>query len=209
MLISDALLSLSAAGRSGPRPTVVEVCSQCDADLGENYAICHACTNAIERYWHADWEALLAQERVAPASEDERLLAAIVVAEIESQPWTLVDYAMTLLRCSECGCELGGGSVACGECEMAFGNLWWHDQVAGRQGVMTMNEHALRVGRHILRHRHRYSKAIVTGWSLTMPRLLTGWLPTTVEAQRGTALINQGRVDEARAAFTVTDAQIR
>ena len=163
----------------------------------------------IECHWRADWVALLVQEKVEAGSNDEKLLAAVVLAEIETQLWTLVDSALTLLSCPECGFELSGGPIECGECEFAFGNLWWHDQLAVRQGVMTMNEHALRVGRYVLRHRHRYSKAIVVGWSLSMPRVLTGWLPIIREAQRVKALINQGRIDEARASLEGVDRQIR
>lgn len=199
---------LSPAGRRYPRPKTVERCSACHALLGGNYALCAACTDAVERYWRGDWEALLRKEGIEAGSDDETLLAALIHAEIDVQPWTLVDSAMTRLRCPECAAELGGGPVSCGECEFAFGNLWWHDQLAGRQGVMTMNEHALRVGRWILRYRHRHSNAIVIGWSLSMPRLLTGWLPTTAEAQRGKALINKGRIDEARMAMEAIDRQI-
>ncbi len=199
---------LQPAGRRLPRPTTVKPCDSCRASLGENYSLCASCTDAIECYWHADWMALLEKEGITAGSEDEKLLAAVIHAEIDTQPWTLVDSAMSFLRCPECGSELGGGLSECGECEFAFGNLWWHDQLAGRQGVMTMNEHALRVGRWILRYRHRHSKAIVAGWSLSMPRVLTGWLPTTAEAQRAKLLINQGRVEEVRAEMADVDRKI-
>ena len=55
---------LSPAGRRYPRPKTVERCSACYALLGENYALCAACTDAIERYWRADWEALLRKEGI-------------------------------------------------------------------------------------------------------------------------------------------------
>lgn len=205
----STLPTLSPAGRRLARPKTVERCLGCGACAGENYALCTACTDLIERHWRADWAALLAQEKVAAGSDDEKLLAAVVFAEIEIQPWTLVDSALTLLRCPHCGAELGGGTNECAECEFAFGNLWWHDQLAGRQGVMTMNEHALRVGRYVLRHRHRHSREIVIAWSLSMPRVLAGWLPSTAEAQRAKALINQGRIDEVRLWLAEVDRQIQ
>lgn len=124
-----------------------------------------------------DWEALLRKEGIEAGSDNETLLAALIHAEIDVQPWTLVPFGDERLRCPECAAELGGGPISCGECEFAFGNLWWHDQLAGRQGVMTMNEHALRVGRWILRYRHRHSNAIVIGWSLSMPAI-AHWLAT-------------------------------
>ncbi|MBI1297595.1 hypothetical protein GC175_21870 [bacterium] len=80
--------------------------------------------------------------------------------------------------------ELGGGPVSCGSCKFAFGNLWWHDIEAGRQGVMTMDEHALRVGRYVIRHPHRHSTVIAKGWRMNMPRILTSWLPDGAEARR-------------------------
>lgn len=204
----STLPTLYPAGRRLARPKTVEHCCCCGASAGENYALCLACTDVIECHWRADWVALLVQEKVEAGSNDEKLLAAVVLAEIETQPWTLVDSALTLLHCPECGSELGGGPIGCGECEFAFGNLWWHDQLAVRQGVMTMNEHALRVGRCVLRHRHRYRKAIVVGWSLSIPRVLTDWLPTIQEAQRAKALINQGRTDAVRAWLEEVDRRI-
>jgi hypothetical protein len=187
---------------------VVEPCSGCGEPLVASYPGCPSCLEALERHWLADWAALLEGEGVAPGTEDERLLAAVVHAEIDRQPWTLVDVALTLLRCEACGGELGGGPRACPACELAFGNLWAHDVVAGQQGVMTMNEHALRVGRHVLRHPHRYSPATLTGWRLTMPRVLTGWLPSTAQAQCWGDLIKAGRLAEVERGLEEADVAI-
>ena len=183
------------AGRRIPRPTHVETCPQCGEDSGFNYLDCPACHHAIERFWEADWAALLAEEQIFPDSGDETLLAQVVIAELDRHLWTVADMAMRRVLCDECGCELGGGPLSCGSCELAFGNLWWHDIEAGRQGVMTPNEHALRVGRCVIRHPHRHSTVIAAGWRMNMPRILTGWLPDGAEARR---LANEMKAQRSR-----------
>jgi hypothetical protein len=186
-----------AAGRRYPRPSSVEPCPVCGAYLGRGYPDCAACYDAVERYWRADWEAFLAAEGVAPGGDDEVTLAGVVVAEVARHPWTLADYAMTLVRCDECGAELGGGPAGCATCAFAFGNLWAPEHEAGA----TMNEHALRVGRWVVRHPHRHSATVVAGWRLNLPFLLTGGLPTTVEAQRLSAWLKAGGDPAALAPF--------
>ena len=176
------------AGRHHPRPSSVEPCPACGGFLGGGYPGCTTCYEAVERYWHADWAALLAAEGIAAGSDDERLLAEVIVAELDRHPWTLVDFAMTLVRCPECGAELGGGPTACATCALAFGNLW----APGLEAGATRNEHALRVGRWVARHPHRYSANTVAGWRLSLPLLLTGALPTTGEAQGISAWLKAG-----------------
>lgn len=43
---------------------------------------------AVERYWRGDWESLLRKEGIEAGSDDETLLAALIPAEIDVQPWT-------------------------------------------------------------------------------------------------------------------------
>lgn len=176
------------AGRRDPRPAEVAPCPACGAWLGGGYPACPDCFEAVERYWRADWLALLASAGVAPGGDDELLLAGVVAAELDRHPWSVVDYAMTLLRCEECGAELGGGPQSCGACAFAFGNLW----APGLEAGATMNEHALRVGRWVARHPHRYSRITVAGWRSSLPLLLTGALPTTAMAQRINAWLKAG-----------------
>ena len=180
------------AGRRIPRPSRVERCPACVAALGFNYRDCPACQHVIEQFWEADWAALLGREQVEPGSDDEALLAQVVAAELDLHPWTIVDMALRRLRCEECAGELAGGAPGCATCQFTFGNLWWHDFQAGEQGVMTMNEHALRVGRYVIRHPHRYSAATFAGWRMTMPRVVTGWLPDGAEARRWAPRLKAG-----------------
>jgi hypothetical protein len=187
---------LQPALRRLPRPRIVITCTLCGVARATNYPACPECYHSLEDIWLADWHALLNQERIAPGDADERLLAEVVLSEFERQPWTVVNIAMTLVQCSAGDHELGGGPLGCAPCETAWGNALWSEVLAGRQGLVTRNEHALHVGRMILRHRHRQSANIVAAWQRTVPRLLTGWLPTTPEAQRMMALVKQGRLAE-------------
>ena len=194
-------------GRRVPRPQSVEACPECGEALGGGYAECPTCHEAIERIWLADWEALLEQEHIQPGSEDERTLARVVVDEAIDQapirhPWTIVDIAMSLLRCSQCGQELGQNYPTCAECGMAFGASILAEYEA------TANEHALHIGRWVLRFPQVHSTNARQAWRLTTPRILTGWLPATDQAQRSMRLIKQGRLDEAKQAMRDVDRAI-
>ncbi len=101
-----------------------------------------------------------------------------------------MDIAMSLLRCSQCGGELGESYRDCAECGAAFGASILAEFDA------TPNEHALHIGRWVLRYPQRHSKNAVAAWRLSVPRLLTGWLPTTAAAQHMMALIKAGRLPE-------------
>jgi hypothetical protein len=196
------------AGRRTPRPQRVERCPRCADALGFNYHDCPTCYQAVEGIWEADWNDLLVQEQILAGSDDEDLLAQLVIAEFDDHPWTIVDMAMCRVRCEECQQELGGGPPACAACQFAFGNLWWHDIDAGRQGAMTMDEHALRVGRYVIRHPHRYSPAIACGWRVNMPRILTGWLPDGAEARRQATVLKSGQHVDWDAIYQTIDARI-
>lgn len=205
--MSDRPITLALRGL--PRPTGVFPCPQCGKPQVTNYPCCAGCYQALEQYWRADWQALLLREGVQPETEDELLLARFVLDEVERHPWSCVNWAMTLIRCGTCGQELGGGPTECLACAAAFGNALWSEMAAGRKGEVTVNEHALHVGRFILRHPHRYSPNAATAWRYTMPRLLTGWLPSTEEAQRMMALIKSGRLAEVEAKLQVLDQTIQ
>jgi hypothetical protein len=201
-------------GRRIPRPQKVLPCPQCGAASGGNYADCALCHEAIESIWLADWNAFLQEEQVAAGSEDERLLARVVMADTGGQrplvhpsefgrhAWTVMDIAMSLQRCSQCGNELGEAYQDCAECGMAFGASIQAEFNA------TPNEHALHIGRWVLRYPQRHSSNAVAAWRLTMPRILTGWLPSTQDAQRAMAMIKAGQLDEVERLMRQVDAGI-
>ncbi len=204
-MIMEPTFSKPVGGRRVGRPKTVQPCPACGEALGAGYATCATCHDAIESIWMADWQALLAQEKIAAGSPDEALLAQVVLDEFGRHPWTVVDIAMSLLRCPQAGGdghELGERYADCGECGMAFGSSILCEFEA------TGNEHALHIGRWVLRYPKRHSPNAVAAWRLSMPRLLTGWLPATDDAQRVMALIKAGRMDEVNEMVRQLDEMI-
>jgi uncharacterized protein (UPF0212 family) len=201
--VADEAGQVEAGGRRVARPRTVETCRECGRPVGAGYADCPVCFEAVEGIWLADWQALLAQEGIEAGTPDEKLLAQVVISEFGRHPWTVMDIAMSLLRCGTCGGELGEAYADCAECGQAFGA-----SLASEFGA-TANEHALHVGRWVLRFPHRNSPNVVTAWRSTLPRLLTGWLPTTRQAQSAMALIRAGRLEEVQAGLRQVDEEIR
>jgi hypothetical protein len=72
----------------------------------------------------------------------------------------------------------------------------------------TPNEHALHIGRWVLRYPQRHSQNAVAAWRLSLPRILTGWLPSTQEARQVMVLIKNNQIEKARTLIRQVDAQI-
>jgi uncharacterized protein (UPF0212 family) len=189
-------------GRRIPRPEKVRACPQCGEAIGTNYHDCTYCHSAIESIWLADWTALLQEEGVAAGSEEERLLARVVTSEFGRHPWTVMDIAMSLQRCSQCDNELGSNYQNCAECGMAFGASIQAEFEA------TANEHAVHIGRWVLRYPERHSTNAVAAWRLSLPRILTGWLPSTHAAQQTMAMIKAGQIENVQMLILQVDAEI-
>ncbi|AHH93884.1 hypothetical protein GCM10010174_90610 [Kutzneria viridogrisea] len=154
------------------------------------------CAELVDQFWAADWRALLAAKSVAPGGTEERELAELLLAdEVGRHPWTCTDWAMTLLRCSACGAELGAGPLSCLRCKVADEGRWAWDHM-GFPTRMTGNEHALRVARAVLRAPHRQRDTVLRGWRLSLPFLLVGELPTSGQAQRIRAFVLAERDEE-------------
>jgi hypothetical protein len=184
-----------SGGRLYKRPNEVKVCEMCKAPIGRNYISCEQCYKAIESVWLMDWKRLIEDECIVSGSDNEKLLAEVLVEEIDKHPWTIVDSAMKIIRCKNCGCELGGGPIECPDCKFAFENLWAYDSEAMNQGKMTNNEHALRVGRWVLRYPHRQKKNIVESWKFSMPIVLAGKLPSNEKAGFFKKVIDENKFD--------------
>jgi uncharacterized protein (UPF0212 family) len=189
-------------GRRIPRPQKVMACPQCGEAVGTNYHDCAYCHTAIESIWLADWKELLLEQGVRAGSEEERMLARVVTSEFGRHAWTVMDIAMSLQRCSQCGNELGAAYQECAECGMAFGASIQAEFEA------TPNEHALHIGRWVLRYPERHSANAVAAWRLTLPRILTGWLPSNQEAQRAMAMIKAGQLEQVQMLIRRVDAEI-
>ncbi|MCP2164825.1 hypothetical protein LX83_001665 [Goodfellowiella coeruleoviolacea] len=159
----------------------------------------------MDRYWLLDWQALLAERRVEAGGVAERELAARVLGEpVGRVAWTCVDWALCLLRCAQCGAELGTGARECVSCTMASDNRWaWHHQCP--PSAITANEHNLRVAREALRAPHRHRATIVAGWRLVMPFLLAGAVVTNGQAQRIRAHVLAERYDELAGCRSYTE----
>lgn len=184
-----------SGGRLFQRPNEVKVCKVCGSPVGRNYKSCIECHNAIENLWILDWKELIERENILLGSDDEKILAEVIIEEIDKHSWTIVDSAMKIVMCKTCGNELGGGLIDCPECKFAFENLWAYDSEAMNQGKMTYNEHALRVGRWVLRYPHRQKKNIVESWKFSMPIVLAGKLPSNEHAGFFKNVIDKNKFD--------------
>ena len=188
-------LKRPSGGRLYIRPKLVEKCKTCGAPTGRNYIHCKECYYSVENIWLMDWNHLLNKENIIPESDNEKLLAQELFKKMNNYPWTLIDTAMTIIRCNTCRSEVGGGPKECPECSTAFGNLWAYDVEAMYQGQMTGNEHAVRVGRWVLRYPHRQKDNIVKSWKFSIPILLTGKVPTNTQGQFFKRMIDENKFD--------------
>jgi hypothetical protein len=67
------------------------------------------------------------------------------------------------------------------------------------RGMMTGNEHAIRVAVAGLRAPHRHRATVLAGWRLALPLLVVGATPTTRQAQRIRLYVLAGRYAELAA----------
>jgi hypothetical protein len=184
------MFTLVPGGRRIARPNTVQSCPECLEALLSSYPSCTYCRATLDSYWLADWHVLLDHERIQAGSSEEHLLARRVMEEYGSHSWTVVDSAISLLNCSKCLTELDQNYPSCDECGWAFGLSIYCEFNA------TPNEHALHIGRWVLRFPQVHSAHALVGWRLSLPRILTGWLPSTSEAQYAMNLIKLGRMEE-------------
>jgi hypothetical protein len=156
--------------------------------------------NSIDTCWQAFREEL----GVTAGTPDERTLAETVMQDPSEFDWRIVDGALKHLTCNTCGSGLGTGPLGCPACDQANGYRFAGREV-DRPGVPAGNEHALRVSSAVARTRDRYTPRARCGYELFLPDLLAGALPTTVEAQRGKALINALTDDDLEHLITLAD----
>ena len=152
---------------------------------------------AVEASIGRTWQDLCAQYGVVPGSEQAEALAGAVVDDPSEHPWRVVDAALDLLRCRECGAGLGAGPRTCTSCARHDGFRYAGREV-DRPGVAAGNEHALRVASAVARAPHRHSPRARLGFELALPGLLAGDLPTTGEAQAARRLINELTIEECQ-----------
>lgn len=168
-------------------------CVTCGELAGRGYPACLGCAELVDQLWLADWLELLTTERVSAGSEGERELADRVLTEDSGTfPWTCTDWALRLLRCAECGGELGAGNPVCLACAAADAARWEWDEGAGPES-MTAAEHALRQAVAWLRSPQRRREAVVSTWRLALPFLLAGELVPGSDLRRIRHAVLAGR----------------
>ncbi len=156
----------------------------------------------IEQSIDTAWRNLYAEF----GTTDQHDLAELVLQDPAEFDWRVVDGALKQLGCDEYGERLGAGPLGCAKCDLANGFRFAAREV-DRPNVPPGNEHAIRVASAVARTRHRYSPRARCGYELALPGLLAGELPTTPQAQRLKALINQLTDDRLEELITVADLQ--
>jgi hypothetical protein len=154
------------------------------------------------------WGRFRTESGITAGTADERELAEVVLQDPSEFDWRVVDGALKQLTCPDCGSGLGAGPTGCVSCDRANGFRFAAREI-DRPDVPPGNEHAIRVSSAVARTRHRYSPRARAGYELYLPDLLAGTLPTTPQAQRTRALINQLTDDELEHLLTPADLQPR
>jgi hypothetical protein len=150
------------------------------------------------------WRRFRAESGITAGTADERELAEVVLQDTSECDWRVVDGALKHLSCPDCDESLGTGPTGCARCDQANG-FRFAARETDRAGVPPGNEHAIRVSSAVARTRHRYSPRARAGYELYLPDLLEGALPTTAQAQRMKALVNQLTDDELEHLLTPAD----
>lgn len=179
-------------------------CLECGELAGRGYPSCQDCVDAIDGFWLADWQELLADADIDAGGRAERGLAErVVAAAVGEYPWTCVDWAMAAIDCPACGAGLGTGPIGCVLCRIADETRWeW--EFAAPECSITPNEHALREARIVLLAPHRHRATVVLTWRLSLPFLLTGEVTGRLRAPWLSAYLRAGRYDELAAAGSYT-----
>ncbi len=133
-----------------------------------------------------EWSAFL--HNWGAAGDQEATLAGMVADEPDRHDWRVVDAALDRLTCPGCGDRLGRGPVGCSDCDLAHGFRYAAIET-DRPGVPWGNEHAIRVNVSVLRRPQITSENELLARRLTLPLVLAGFMPSTAEAQRISALI--------------------
>jgi hypothetical protein len=173
------------------RPSVGATLRRCEECGGYAYSgapACGACRHLVDGIVEEEWRSFLNRRGVGEGRE--AALAKMVADEPDRHDWRVVDAAMDRLRCLDCGDRLSRGPADCGACNLAHG-LRYAAIETDRPGVPAGNEHAIRVNVAVVRRPQITSENELLVRRLLLPVLLVGFLPTTEEAQRLSALIKR------------------
>ena len=171
--------------RPHERPVAANPCPTCGELTGRGYPSCLGCAEVVDERWLVDWRALLAAERASAGAESERTLATRVLsAEPDAYEWTCTDWALRLLRCEECGGELGAGDPVCLRCAAADSSRWSSPAAA---------DHTLRLAVLALRAPQRRRVSVVSALRLVLPFVLAGWPVSRAQIRAVRAAVLAGR----------------
>ncbi|WP_280298206.1 hypothetical protein [Nocardia neocaledoniensis] len=185
------------------RPEVGAALVRCDECGGYEYGgapDCGRCRFLVDDIVEETWRHFLDQW----CGEDETEVARLVAAEPDQHDWRIVDAALDRIVCAECGSRLSRGPMVCSACNLAHGFRYAAIE-SDRPGVPPGNEHAIRVNVSVVRRPQLTSAQELLARRLLLPALLVGFLPTTAQAQRLSAMIksNPTMEDAARLADDV------
>ncbi|MFJ8052786.1 hypothetical protein [Streptomyces luteogriseus] len=165
-------------------------CTECGGHAYGGAPACAVCRDLVDGIVEGEWAAFLRQWDTVAGGGQERALAEMVAAEPDRHDWRIVDAALDRLVCPDCGGRLARGPVGCPACDLAHGFRYAAIET-DRPGVPPGNEHAIRVNVSVVRRPQVTSESEVLVRRLLLPLLLAGFLPTTEEAQRVSALVKK------------------
>ncbi|WDV49174.1 hypothetical protein PV963_01100 [Streptomyces coeruleorubidus] len=164
-------------------------CAQCGGYEYGGAPACAVCRELVDGIVEEEWAAFL-RHWDAAEGEQERVLAEMVAAEPDRHDWRVVDAALDRLVCPDCGDRLARGPAGCPACDRAHGFRYAAIET-DRPGVPPGNEHAIRVNVSVVRRPQVSSGSEVLVRRMLLPLLLVGFLPTTEQAQRVSALVKR------------------
>lgn len=165
-------------------------CTECHGYAYGGGPACTVCRDLVDGLVEGAWTAFLRQWDTVAGGDQERALAEMVAAEPHRHDWRIVDAALDRLGCPDCGGRLARGPAGCPACDLAHGFRYAAVET-DRPGVPPGNEHAIRVNVSVVRRPQVTSESEVLVRRLLLPLLLAGFLPTTQEAQRVSALVKK------------------
>ncbi|MFE1249438.1 hypothetical protein [Streptomyces sp. NPDC058735] len=164
-------------------------CAECGGYEYGGAPACAACRDLVDGLVEEEWAAFVRRWDAA-GGEQERVLAEMVAAEPDRHDWRVVDAALDRLVCPDCGGRPARGPAGCPACDLAHGFRYAAIET-DRPGVPPGNEHAVRVNVSVVRRPEVTPPGEVLVRRLLLPVLLAGFLPTTEEAQRMSALVRK------------------
>ncbi|MEV0083142.1 hypothetical protein [Saccharopolyspora sp. NPDC050642] len=176
------------------RPVIGAALVRCGECGGHEYSgapDCTRCRTLVDDVVEEEWRRFRAEW----AEEPEAEVAGLVVAEPDRHDWRVVDAALDRIACDECGGRLGRGPMDCAACNLAHGFRYAAVET-DRPGASPLNEHAVRVNVSVVRRPQMTSAQELLVRRLLLPALLVGFLPTTAEAQRVSALVKGGATQD-------------